>query len=97
MRNAALALLLAAFCAPAQPKITAEKKAAMKADLAGQIDAMKKQAQVMVDSVFSFGELGFQETETSQYFIGVLEKEDLKIERDVAGGPSRVLGTVGQS
>ena len=44
-----------------------EKEAAIKADLAGQIDGMKKQAQVMVDSVFSFGELGFQEFETSKY------------------------------
>jgi len=30
----------------------------MKADLTGQIDGMKKQAQVMVDSVFSFGSSG---------------------------------------
>jgi hypothetical protein len=28
----------------------------MKADLAGEIDPLQKQAQVMVDSVFSFGE-----------------------------------------
>src|SRR3989454_420380 len=96
MRNAALALLLAAFCAPAQPKITAEKQAAMKADLAGQIDAMKKQAQVMVDSVFSFGELGFQETETSQYLIGVLEKEGFKIERGVAGIPTAFVASWGE-
>ncbi len=39
----------------------------MKADMAGQIDGMKKQAQVMVDTVFSYGELGFQEFETSKY------------------------------
>src|ERR1700757_4084996 len=60
-------LLLAAGAAPAQPKVAPDKEAAMKADLAGQIDAMKKQAQVMVDSVFSFGELGFQEFETTKY------------------------------
>src|SRR3989454_1084566 len=95
MRNAALALLLAAFCAPAQPKITAEKQAAMKADLAGQIDAMKKQAQVMVDSVFSFGELGFQEIETSKYLTGILEKEGFKIERGIAGIPTAWLATWG--
>jgi aminobenzoyl-glutamate utilization protein B len=59
-------LLLSALAAPIfaqQPLVPAEKEAAMKADLVGQIDAMKKQAQVMVDSVFSFGELGFQEFE----------------------------------
>ena len=59
----------------------AAREAAIKADLAGQIDGMKKQAQVMVDSVFSFGELGFQEFETSKYLTGILEKEGFKIER----------------
>ena len=50
----------------------------MKADLAGQIDGMKKQAQVMVDSVFSFGELGFQEFETSKYLTGHPRKRRLQ-------------------
>jgi len=67
----------------------------MKADLAGQIDAMKKQAQVMVDTVFSFGELGFQEYETSKYLTGILEKEGFKIERGVAGIPTAWLATWG--
>ena len=34
---------------------------AMKADMLGAIDAMKTRTQQMVDQVFSFGELGFQE------------------------------------
>ncbi len=72
-----------------------EKEAAMKADLAGQIDGMKKQAQVMVDSVFSFGELGFQEFETSKYLTGILEKEGFKIERGVAGIPTAWVATWG--
>src|SRR5713101_5693368 len=88
MQKLALALLLGAACALAQPKIAPDKEAAMKSDLAGQIDAMKKQAQVMVDSVFSFGELGFQEIETSKYLTGILEKEGFKIERGIAGIPT---------
>ncbi len=67
----------------------------MKADLAGQIDGMKKQAQVMVDSVFSFGELGFQEVETSRYLSGILEKEGFRIERGVAGIPTAWVATWG--
>src|SRR3954465_12264264 len=94
MRNLALALL-AATCALAQPKIAADKEAAMKADLAGQIDAMKKQAQVMVDTVFSFGELGFQEYETSKYLTGMLQDAGFKIERGVAGIPTAWLATWG--
>ena len=42
---------------------------------------MKKHAQVMVDTVFSFGELGFQEYETSKYLTGILEKEGFKVEK----------------
>src|ERR1700761_3474034 len=94
---ATLALVgaLGAF-AQAPAKITPEKLAAMKADLAGQIDAMKKQAQVMVDSVFSFGELGFQEFETSKYLSGILEKEGFKVERGVAGIPTAFVATWGE-
>jgi aminobenzoyl-glutamate utilization protein B len=83
-------------CLFAQPKVSPEREAAMKADLSGQIDAMKKQAQVMVDSVFSFGELGFQEFETSKYLTGILEKEGFKIERGVAGIPTAWVASWGE-
>lgn len=62
----------------------------------GQIDTMKKPVQVMVDSVFSFGELGFQEVETSRYLTAILEKEGFKIERGVAGIPTAFVATWGQ-
>ncbi len=73
MRSLALATFFA-IAAAAQNQVSPEKAASMKADLAGQIDAMKKQAQVMVDNVFSFGELGFQEFETSKYLTGAPRK-----------------------
>src|SRR5579883_2003960 len=76
-------------------QVSAEKEASMKADLVGKIDAMKKQAQVMVDSVFSFGELGFEEFETSKYLTGVLEKEGFKIERGIAGIPTAWVASWG--
>ena len=80
----------------AQTKVSAEREASIKADLTGQIDSMKKQAQVMVDSVFSFGELGFQEFETTKYLTGILEKEGFKIERGVAGIPTAFVATWGE-
>src|ERR1017187_1959796 len=98
MRRIVLALLAAACAltqASAQPKVAPDKEAAMKADLTGQIDAMKKQAQVMVDSVFSFGELGFQEFETTKYLTGILEKAGFQIERGVAGVPTAWVATWG--
>ena len=90
-------VLLLAVAAPifAQPKVSPEKEASMKADLVGQIDAMKKQAQVMVDSVFSFGELGFQEFETTKYLTGILEKEGFSIERNYAGIPTAWVASWG--
>src|ERR1700731_3703581 len=96
MTKTFLACLLSSACVMAQPKISPEKQAAIKADLAGQIDGMKKQAQVMVDSVFSFAELGFQEFETSKYLSGILEKEGFTIERNVAGIPTAFVASWGE-
>lgn len=79
-----------------QPVTTFEREASLKADLAGQIDGMKKQAQVMVDTVFSFGELGFQEFETSKYLTGILEREGFRVERGVAGIPTAFVATWGK-
>lgn len=90
MRHLAIALL-ACTCVWAQ----VDKEAGVKADLAGQIDSMKKQAQVMVDTVFSYGELGFQEFETTKYLTGILEKEGFKVERGVAGIPTAFVATWG--
>ena len=95
MRKTVVLMALGALALLGQPNTTPEKEAAMKADLAGQIDAMKKQAQVMVDSVFSFGELGFQEFETSKYLTGILEKEGFKIQRGVAGIPTAWVASWG--
>jgi aminobenzoyl-glutamate utilization protein B len=96
IRRATIAFLLAASIAPAQPTSAPQREVAMKADLAGQIDSMKKQAQVMVDTVFSFGELGFQEFETSKYLTGILEKEGFRIEHGVAGIPTAFVATWGE-
>src|SRR3977135_4360139 len=95
MRKCVLLLALGALAAFGQPKVAPDKEAAMKADLTGQIDAMKKQAQVMVDSVFSFGELGFQEVETTKYLTDILQKAGFQIEHGVAGIPTAWVATWG--
>jgi aminobenzoyl-glutamate utilization protein B len=59
------------------------------------VDAMKKQTQVMIDMLFSFAELGFQEFETSKYLTSILEKEGFKIERGIAGMPTAWMATWG--
>jgi aminobenzoyl-glutamate utilization protein B len=66
-----------------------------KAQLVKDVDAMAKETQVMVDMVFSFGELGFQEFETSKYLTGILEKEGFKVERGISGIPTAWMATWG--
>ena len=66
-----------------------------KKDAGRGVDEMAKLAQEMVDSVFSFGELGFQEFETSKYLTGILEKNGFTVQRGVAGIPDRVGREVG--
>jgi aminobenzoyl-glutamate utilization protein B len=59
------------------------------------VEAMAKQSQVMVDMVFSFGELGFHEVETAKYLTGILRKEGFKIEQGIAGIPTAWVATWG--
>jgi aminobenzoyl-glutamate utilization protein B len=67
----------------------------LKAEAAREIDAKAKMIQVMVDQVFSYGELGFQETETSKYLSGLLEENGFKVERGVAGMPTAFVARWG--
>jgi hypothetical protein len=57
-----------------EPKDHAGRIEALKASVISGIEARRKLAQVMNDTVFSFGELAYQEFETSKYLTGVLEK-----------------------
>jgi aminobenzoyl-glutamate utilization protein B len=68
---------------------------ALKAEAAREIDAKAKMIQVMVDQVFSYGELGFQEFETSKYLSGILEENGFKVERGVAGIPTAFVARWG--
>ncbi|MGQ0732583.1 MAG: amidohydrolase [Acidobacteriota bacterium] len=61
---------------------------ALKKEIPAKVDARAKMAQEMVDSVFSFGELGFQEFETSRYLTEILEKQGFKIERGISNIPT---------
>ena len=59
------------------------------------VDSMSTFTQQMVDMVFSFGELGMQEEETSKYLSGILEKNGFKITRGTAGVPTAWVATWG--
>ena len=51
-----------------------------KTQVSQMVEDNKKSTQVMVDKVFSFAELGFQEFETSKYLTSILEENGFKIE-----------------
>ncbi|MGE0816560.1 MAG: amidohydrolase [Vicinamibacterales bacterium] len=71
--------------APADPRVEKLKDQVL-ADVSSQ--AMFDLGQVMTDTVFSYGELGFQEFETQKYLTGVLKDNGFSIETGVAGIPS---------
>ena len=64
------------------------KLAGYKQETAARLDEMYDLAQQMVDTVFSFGEIGFQEYETQRYLTGMLEREGFTVQRGVAGIPT---------
>jgi aminobenzoyl-glutamate utilization protein B len=88
-------MVVAVLGLPVGGQVTAERLGAMRSDLLGQVEGMKKRTQVMSDTVFSFAELGFQEVETSRYLTGILEKEGFRIERGIAGIPTAWMASWG--
>ena len=68
---------------------------ALKAEAAREIESRAKLIQEMVDAVFSYGELGMQEVETSKYLTGILEQNGFKVERGVAGMPTAFVARWG--
>ena len=76
--------------ASANPRLDGLKRAA-----AADVDGMRELTQQMVDQIFSYAELGYQEVETSKYLTDVLEKNGFRIERNVAGMPTGWTATWG--
>ena len=52
------------------------------------VGSKEKQIQEMVDMIFSFGELGFQEVETSKYITDILAKNGFVIEKGISNIPT---------
>ncbi|MCS6816232.1 MAG: amidohydrolase [Blastocatellia bacterium] len=69
---------------------------AYKQELLATVEGMRKLTQVMVDMIFSFAELGFQEFETSRYVTEILEREGFRVERGVAGIPTAWVASWGR-
>jgi aminobenzoyl-glutamate utilization protein B len=57
-------------------------------DVEAEVQSMTKLTQVMVDKIFSYSELGFQEFETSRYLVSVLRDHGFDVEEGVSGIPT---------
>jgi len=60
-----------------------------------EIDKRQIFTQQVVDQIYSYSELGFQEVQTSRYVTGILEKNGFSVERGIAGIPTAWVGSYG--
>ena len=93
MRSRTLSITLATVAAVSLAPTALEAQADprlgdLKNDALEMVDGRAKQVQEIVDMLFSFGELGFQEFETQTYLTGILGEAGFDIELGVAGMPS---------
>ena len=68
---------------------------ALKREAVADVESRAAFTQQMVDQIFSFGELGFQETETSKYLVDLLRREGFRVETNYAGIPTAFVATWG--
>lgn len=69
-------------------QISDSKLENLKKEVQESVQSKEKMAQVMVDKVFSFSELGFQEVQTSKYITDILKENGFEIEYGISGVPT---------
>jgi aminobenzoyl-glutamate utilization protein B len=75
--------------------LAAQSRDQLRDEVQQEILGMSKMSQEIVDMVFSFSELGFQEKWTSEYITGILRAEGFAIEMGGAGMPTNYVATWG--
>src|SRR5260370_14324640 len=91
------ALVLFLLLAPILPAQNTPSLDALKHEGVEETDKLQTFTQQMVDQIFSYSELGFQEFETSRYVTGILAKNDFHVEHEIAGIPSARVASYGNS
>src|SRR5882672_4407972 len=76
--------------APANPALEQYKR-----DVGQEVDGLQEMIQRMNDQVFSFGELGFQEFETTKYLTGILRQNGFTVQENLAGIPTAWMASWG--
>jgi len=87
--------LVAMLAMPSGSTAQISQLAGWKSELAEAIDGRRKFTANIVDQIFSFAELGFQEFETSAYLVELLREHGFTVEEGVAGIPTAWVATWG--
>ncbi|HEV2130434.1 MAG TPA: amidohydrolase [Longimicrobiaceae bacterium] len=90
-----VALLLLAQFSTAAAAQRRPSTAQLKREVAAEVASMQKLSQEIVDMIFSFSELGFQEHWTADYLTGILEEEGFRIQEGCAGMPTCYVASWG--
>ena len=77
------------------PRRAAAGLAALKREAAADVDAHVRLTQQIVDQLYSYGELGYQEVETSRYLVQLLRDNGFAVEQGIAGLPTAWIATWG--
>lgn len=70
--------------------------ASLKQAAAEMVEGRRKLTQEIVDSIYAFGELGYQEFETSKYVTSILKKHGFRVTHGIAGLPTSWVAEWGQ-
>jgi aminobenzoyl-glutamate utilization protein B len=92
---ASLALLFPMDLSSREQKGTNERLASLREEALREVEGLKDLTQQMVDMVFSFGEPGFQEFETSRYLVDILRRNGFTVEEGISGIPTAWMASWG--
>ena len=90
-----IALVLAVQAAAQQAPVSSARLTALKQEAVQDVAGRAQFTQQMVDQIFSYGELGFQETETSRYLVDLLRKNGFTVREGIFGIPTAWVATWG--
>jgi len=90
----AASIVAAPLAQKSAPKSDA-KIESLKHEAAADVESRKDFAQQMVDQIFSYGELGFQEFETTRYLMDILKTNGFTVQEAVAGIPTAFIASWG--
>ena len=78
-----------------QAPATSERVERLKRDAIQNVEARATSTQQMVDQIFSYAELGFQETESSKYLVALLRRNGFAVQEGIMGIPTAWVASWG--